>query len=664
MAGMINYATMGLANENLQKVLNQQIEEGEGEDLTKRNIRAILEEAYGSEAMQYLAKLQEQLNGGAVRVDKSFYDKAISLFRKNAVAGSLSVAAQQPLSYIRAATMISPKYLARAISPDTWKGSYKEMMDHSGVAVIKEMGKFDMNAGQSAREYLMPDEKKSKAKAAGEKFVEYTTILPELMDRATWTRMWSAVKAEQAAKHPGMDTKSDEFLDMVGERFNELMRRTQVYDSTLVRSQNMRSQNPAVKSLTSFMAEPTLTMNVLADAVRSAKNGESGGKALLAKAGATFLASAALQAAVKAMFSTGRSPDEKKTWYENFMYRFGNNLISEADPLTLIPGYGDLITVLKDGKLQDDAMGAVGKIFTAAKTGLDAMTGKKSNGWYRDLEDSVAQLAQLFMNVPAKNIMRDMRAMYNWFIGKPYADRETSAAVLKHQARESLVSGDNLIGVLNDWLGDAGYETKNKAYYQRVYEAKKAGNEQEAQSLIDYLLKGKGVKQETIDNGVKSLARNDESMTADERAEFMIDEGMDPAQFILDQVKEGTMTAEDARKRLKESDPDADENSIWWKVDRAEYKRETGNDAGSGTYYRLKDAISENKSDSIRAAVKQLMDHGATAKNIQATISGYKSEYLEAKGQDKIRLKDALIKAYKATGMTAEDANKRINNWK
>ena len=58
----------------------------------------------------------------------------------------------------------------------------------------------------------------------------------------------------------------------------------------------------------------------------------------------------ALQAAIKALFASGRTPDDKKTWQENFMNRFGSNLLNEADPLQLIPGYSDLITVLKKGE--------------------------------------------------------------------------------------------------------------------------------------------------------------------------------------------------------------------------------------------------------------------------------------------------------------------------
>jgi len=578
-AGMINYATMGLANDSFQKVLNFNVTEGYGDTETKRNIRAILEEAYGQEAMRYLAVLQEQLNGGAVYTDKTVYDKALSLFRKNAVAGSLSVAAQQPLSYIRAAMMINPKYLAMGLNPATWKGSYREMVQHSGVAVIKDMGRFDMGFGQSAREYLTPEGKENGVQKAWNKVTDKATALPQMMDRMTWTRMWTAVKAEQKAQHPEMDVKSDEFLDLCGERFNDLMRRTQVYDSTLVKSQNMRSQNPAVKSITSFMAEPTLTANVMMDALRQAKNGEKGGKLALAKAGATFILSAVLQAAVKGLMGAGRNPDKEKTFEENLLYRFGNALISEINPISLIPGYSDLVTLLKNGEISDDAMGAIGKMFTAGKTGIDALLGNGKKDVYRDIEDSAGQLVQLFTNLPAKNIMRDARAMYN-FITQPYAQRETSGTVLKYQLREGVVNSDSMLSVINKWMGDAGYKTTKKAYKDRIKDLEASGNIEEAEELREYL-------------GLQASASEQNSNA-----------------YMQEQMKNGKATAEETKAKLKELYPERSEDSIWWTVDRMEYENETGKDAGSGKYYRLTDAIENNDMDTFYETTEMILEHG------------------------------------------------------
>lgn len=110
---MINYNTMAPSIENVNKILNFQFTEGETEDdFTKRNLRIMFEEAYGKEALRYLENFMKDLNGGVTQDQrKTLRDRALTMFKKNAVAGSLSVALQQPLSYIRAAMMISPKYL-------------------------------------------------------------------------------------------------------------------------------------------------------------------------------------------------------------------------------------------------------------------------------------------------------------------------------------------------------------------------------------------------------------------------------------------------------------------------------------------------------------------------------------------------------------------------
>ena len=593
---MINYNTVAPVIENFNRILNyqqQEIDESgvkEGDEyffdaetpIVKRNVRIMFQEAYGKKALNYLETFLKDLNGGVTQDKrKTLRERALTMFKKNAVAGSISVAAQQPLSCIRAAMMINPKYLAQAISPTYWKGSHAEMNKYSGVAVIKDMGRFDMNFGASAKEYVAPEEKMSLYGKISDKL----TILPELMDRMTWTRMWSAVKLEQHAQHPEMDMKSDEFMEIVADRFNEVMQRTQVYDSIMVKSSNMRSTNYAMKVITSFMAEPTLSLNVLADAVRNVK--EKGGKTVLAKAGATFVLSAMLQALVKGLMGSGRTPDEKKTWLENFLYKWYSSFIGEISPLGLIPGYSDLIEVLKTGELNDDAMGVLGKITTIWNTSRDTVTGKQAFG-YRTVEDTAGQLAQLFTNIPAKNMMRDMRAMWNWVSGEPYAKRETSGAVLRKQTEAAGLNADNLIGTINTWLGDAGYKTTNKAYYQRMYDAQKRGDDQEAAEIREYLKLAKGVEDKTITSGMSSLYYKD----------------------------------------------------LWTAMDN-------------------------NKADEIGSVIKRLTDEGRQVKDIKTAITKqYKDKYLAADSAGKTRIRDAIQKAYRKMGLTAEDANKVINGWK
>ena len=657
---MINYNTMSPAIENVNKVLNFQFTEGENADeATKRNMRILFQENYGKEALQYLEQLLKDLNGGAVQDQrKTLRDRLLTVFKKNAVAGSLSVAAQQPLSYIRAAMMINPKYLAAALSPQYWKGSYEEMNRYSGVAVIKDMGRFDMNFGQSAKDFITPETKLN----VYEKISDVLTMAPQLMDRMTWTRMWSAVKMEQHAQHPDMDMKSDKFLKMVATRFNEVMRRTQVYDSVLVKSSNMRSQNYGLKVITSFMAEPTLSLNVLADAVRNAR--QEGGMANLGKAAATFLLSAVMQALVKGVMSSGRTPDEKKTWMENLLNKFQYNVMSELNPLGLIPGYNDVIEVLKTGELQDDAMGVIGKLASIIDTGKKAIQGK-GRGAYRDIEDTAGQLAQMFTNIPAKNLMRDARAMWNWATGEKFANRETSPAVLKYQAEANLFTGDNLTGTLNKWLSDAGFVTTNSAYYSRIYQAMRNGNQQEADELREYLTLGKGVEDETIDKGIKAAAKKDNSQSDADRTAWMIDEGMlTKLGDVTSQYKEGKITRKEAEDLMRRMDPEITEDEIFWKLDLIDYKNETGNNNASGKGYRLNDAIRNNKADEIRAAVDDMMAHGVTAADIKKSyLSDWKDDYLAADLDGKRKIRDALQKAYRAIGYTAEDADKAIEKW-
>ena len=671
---MINYNTMAPAIENMNKVLNYRFTEGEDADTeTQRNLRVMFQEAYGREALRYLEDFMKALNGGVNGQERTLWDTLLSGFKKNAVSGSLSVAAQQPLSYIRAAMMVSPKYLAAALSPAYWKGSLAEMRKYSGLAVIKKMGRFDMNFGQSAKEYITPEKKVKGIVKAIDKTGDVITALPGLMDDMTWTRIWSAVKMEQHALNPGMDMKSDAFLEKVAERFNEVIRMTQVYDSVLAKSPNLRSTNPWKKTITSFMAEPTLSMNVLEDAWRNIST--KGGKQQAIKALATFVLSAAAQAAVKGFFSTGRTPDKKKNKEENFLYRLTYNLMNEVNPLGLIPGYSSLVDTLKNGELTDNSMSVIAKAKEAITNLNKLVQGGEEMNWYRAIEDSIGQLLQIGTNIPAKNMMRDFRAMANFFsngelsalTGQSYAKRGTSKNVLKYQALD-LIHSEDLIGLINKELGDAGYKTDNKAYYQRLYEAQKAGNEEKEEDIKEYLQLGKGVSEETIQKQMNSMTKGDEDRTAEEKAEYLTENASQKtaSDYVTAQLKSGEIDAVQARKLFGELYPEKSADDIWWKVDRIEYQKETGTkDTVSGYYYRLEDAVNANKADQINSAVQKLLKHGLTKEKIKDQLSKmYKSEWMAADSKGKVKIRDAVTKAYKAAGYTVADADKTFESWR
>jgi hypothetical protein len=235
---------------------------------------------------------------------------------------------------------------------------------------------------------------------------------------------------------------------------------------------------------------------------------------------------------------------------------------------------------------------------------------------------------------------------------------------MKYQAEATYWNADNLRGTLNAWLGEAGFRTTNKAYYGRIFDAMEQGDEQTAADLREYLTLGKGVKDTTIESGIKSAAK--ERLEAAEASRFMIDNGMmDSTSTLTGQFKAGEITEDEYREMYKAVKPDATEDDIWWKIDQIQYQNETGSaDTPSGYYYRIRNAVDGNKAADIQKTVKDAMAHGRTQKNILDLASDWKAEYLAADSAGKIRIRDAIHKLYKAAGSTAEAADKKINKWK
>ena len=76
-------------------------------------------------------------------------------------------------------------------------------------------------------------------------------------------------------------------------------------------------------------------------------------------------------------------------------------------------------------------------------------------------------------------------------------------------------------------------------------------------------------------------------------------------------------------------------------------------------------AIEDNSADAIRKATDHMLENGYTEKEIKNEINKKtKTKYLEADSNGRVKLRDAMQKAYKAIGFTAEDADKTIEGWK
>ena len=106
--------------------------------------------------MAYFDQYITDLNGGTLV--KGYASPTVGWFSKfkgTAVGASLSVIIQQPFAITRAMDMISPRYFlpGDVQKPDT--GSrYEEIKRYAPVAIVKEMGGFDMGNSRTAVDYL------------------------------------------------------------------------------------------------------------------------------------------------------------------------------------------------------------------------------------------------------------------------------------------------------------------------------------------------------------------------------------------------------------------------------------------------------------------------------------------------------------------------------
>ena len=311
--GMNVYASFLVPISDFMKVYNYKMRYDDGTTMT---VKEALEAAHGKRAEQYIINFMKDING--IKPDnrgglEGLINKALGTAKKTAVFGNVRVALQQPTAIVRAAAEIDPKYLTPFINVRPEKGVMKEMWDYCPIAYWKSLGFYDAYMGRDLEDIMMNN------------WSVMDAALSDIygsLDNWTWSLIWRAVKAEQAELNPGMDVKSEEFLNLCGRRASEIFDKTQVVDSTFHRSDAMRSNQIAIKSLTAFMAEPTLTLNVFrAGVARATDAWMEGDKTKAAKifnrALSVIIAQAALVSLAQAIADAWRGKDPDLPWEDD-----------------------------------------------------------------------------------------------------------------------------------------------------------------------------------------------------------------------------------------------------------------------------------------------------------------------------------------------------------
>ena len=332
------------------------------------------------------------------------------------------------------------------------------------------MGYFDTGMGQSTVEWIKGD------KTWKDKIDDWASKAPALADELAWCSIWNAVKRETLQTHKDLKYNSEEFLKAVGERFTEVVTKTQVYDSVLSRSANMRSKDTGMKMATAFMGEPTTSLNMLENALIQGKRGN---KRYARKAVGSVAASMILNSILVSFVYAGRDDDEEKTYTEKYIGTLTKELIDSFNPLTLIPFVKDIVSIAQGYDVERSDMAVITDIVKAWNN-LE----NDNRSVYRKVEDFVGAIASLF-GLPVKNIMRDARGMYNTV--------------------NSFINGEKTTGA---GIGVAVTEAitgKEKSNGQLLYDAIISGNTEQADRV-----KSRFEDQKAIDSAIRKALRDND----------------------------------------------------------------------------------------------------------------------------------------------------------
>lgn len=510
-------------------------------------VQLSLEAAYGNAAKAYITKFIKDLNGvreGGTSQSDKLAKRMVSRYKAAAVGANIRVAIQQPTAYVRAAMAIDPKYLAAALKPGGHKASTAEMEKYSGIATWKGLGFVSTDIGRSMRSQIMHTE------SWVDSVTDKTMILAEKGDSVTWSALWRACKLETQEK---TKLRGEELNKATADRFQEVVYQTQVVDATMTRSQAMRSQGTMEAITTSFMAEPTLSYNLMLDAYAEyqAEARRTGNKAAalqhskgkLAKTIAIYAASGAATLIASSFWDAWRDDDDYETFLQKWTQAFFGEaedkwyekpLLQELFLLNKLPGVKDIISIITgDDVSRMDLEGAKNLIKAARimEECLKLATGKLEEQdtqygnmtGYGKLANILKGVSQ-FTGLPLYNFTRDMAAIWNTTLSnvtgvkltvyKPNSKREIKNAYVNglmtdEQAMDELVKqgaaddADQAFWIINDWNGDGSSSDK----MSEIYDAVRAGDTGTYKALVKELTEH-GVFETKIQNDVKNQIRD------------------------------------------------------------------------------------------------------------------------------------------------------------
>ena len=409
------YNAFAPAMHDFNKIYNYRVV-GEG-GKHEASVKAALKDAYGFRAGNYIDRFLKDVNNQASNsLDglTKIVTASLANYKKSTIAANLRVALQQPTAVARAFIMINPKYFlggknSQLPTDEKFFKNMKDMQEHCPIARWKSWGFSQVDMARGIDDIMMNNE--------WTRLDRFTMEIYGKLDDITWGQIWGAVRKETLDKHPDVKVNSEEFYRICSERASEIYDKTQVVDSVFHRSQIMRNTDTMSKMVSSFMAEPTRTYNMMRTEILTSidmiKNGESGGQAKLTRAVTVFLFNAALCSAAAAVADAyrRRDPDwdddddgSDWSWFEYWQQNAWANFKDNANPLNMIPVLKDFVSYSDGWDAQNMAMQGWAQLFDS----FNRLREGDDDTAFSDFTNALGMVT----GIPVKNVKREGKM---WF---------------------------------------------------------------------------------------------------------------------------------------------------------------------------------------------------------------------------------------------------------
>lgn len=499
------------------------------------------EPSKGSPGAEYFLKFMKDLNGGQGfdnTTAGNMVDRMASKAKLASVGANLRVIVQQPTAIVRAFDVVEVKYFfpngkaqKQAESEKMHLSAYEEAARYSTAAQLKAWG-FRENGMSTQFSKVLQDNATLK-----EKVTDVALWGAEKADAVTWGRIWNACKRKIAAENPSIDTKSEEFFQMSGKLMDDVCYQTQVFDTLLCRTQNMRSKHSIVRILTAFTAEPAKSYNMLLRAFMSGSKKEIGKVIFL-----TTLSSV-LATAAGSFVSAGRDDDDYKTFWEKYLEAFGGDILDSVNPLSSIPFMSELLNRVmgSDYDTPEFYEQAVENTQSLLDYIYKCFSGETDFDFIKFL-DKLSKSVSTLTGIPFSNVLREARTIWN---NMPFVDPD-------HKLRTS------------DY-----YVTKDSALYDDLLSAMEKGDQDAIDRVKDELI-ARGKSQKQLNSGLKSVLKEKYEDEVTDAAEARQEGNTSRYEQLVNALSKKTgmnvtlvaQSVESVRKKTYEGDEDDEESDI------------------------------------------------------------------------------------------------------